>query len=423
MRKISPVVTLVIIALLVGLAGGFVLNETMVAHAAPPNASEVQGPDMNLIQQAWNTLQKDYVDRPALESQQLTYGAISGMVDSLGDTGHSRFMTPAMVRQQNDFNQGQFEGIGAQVESKNGNLTIVAPIDGSPAQKAGLKPGDIIQKVDGRDITQLPIGQAVDLILGKAGTQVTLTILNPQTGESREVTLTRANIALHPVTWQKLPGTSIAHLRIAAFSSGVTADLQKALTDMKAQGVTGVVLDLRSDPGGLLNEAIGTASQFLASGNVLEEKDAQGKITADPVKPGGLATTMPVVVLTDQGTASASEIVAGALQDAGRAKIIGETTFGTGTVLQQFPLSDGSALLIATKEWLTPNGRVIWRHGVTPDTEVALPSGVQALIPEAERNLTATELQASKDTQLLKAIATLGANVTTAALEPASVAQ
>ncbi|MGE5601706.1 MAG: S41 family peptidase [Nitrososphaerales archaeon] len=300
-------------------------------------------------------------------------------------------------------------------------MTIVAPIDGSPAQKAGLKPGEIIAKVDGKDLSQLPMSQAVSLILGPAGTKVTLTILVPTTGATRDVTLVRANIALHSVTWQRLPGTSIAHLRLAAFTPGVTKDLEKALTDMKQQAITGVILDLRSDPGGLLNEAIGAASEFLSGGTVLQEKDAQGRITPDPVKPGGVAPAMPVVVLADQGTASAAEIVAAALQDAGRAKIVGETTFGTGTVLQQFGLSDGSAELIATKEWLTRNGRELWRHGVSPDTVVALPAGAQPLTPETERNLTATDLQNSKDAQLLKALSMLaGPGASQPVIQPAA---
>jgi carboxyl-terminal processing protease len=413
-RKVLSVLVLVVLSLIVGLAEGVTLDRTMQAHAAPitPAATStpaVSGPDLELIKQAWDTLQQHYVDRPALDSKQLTYGAISGMVDSLGDTGHSRFLTPQMVHQEDNFNQGQFEGIGAEVDSKDGNLTIVAPIDGSPAQKAGLKPGDIIAKVDGKDISQLPLAQAVTLILGPAGTKVTLTILDPTTGAARDVTLVRANIALHSVTWQRLPGTSIGHLRLAAFTPGVTKDLEKALTDMKGQGITGVILDLRSDPGGLLGEAIGAASEFLPGGNVLQEKDAQGRITPDPVRPGGAATTIPVVVLTDQGTASAAEIVAAALQDAGRAKIVGQTTFGTGTVLQRFDLADGSAELIATKEWLSRDGRELWRHGVSPDVVVALPADVQPLIPEAEGNLTATGLQNSKDAQLLKAITILQA--------------
>jgi carboxyl-terminal processing protease len=409
-RKWLLVVALVILSLLFGLADGIILDRVVLVQAAPA-APSGSAPNFQLIQQAWDTIQKNYVDRTALKSQELTYGAISGMVDALGDTGHSRFLTPEMVRQENNFDQGQFEGIGADVEEKDGNLVIVAPIDGSPAQKAGLKPGDVIAKVNGQDISGLPLGQAVALILGPAGTKVTLTIYDPSTNTTRDVNIVRAKIELNSVTWQRLPGTSIAHLRIAAFNSGVTKELETALTQMKQNGITGVILDLRSNPGGLLDEAVGTASQFLASGNALEVKDAQGKITPVPVKPGGLDTTMPMVVLVNQGTASAAEIVAAALQDAGRAQLVGETTFGTGTVLSRFGLPDGSALLIATEEWLTRNGRELWRHGVVPDVAVTLAPDATPLTPETERNLTAAGLQASKDTQLLKAIQLLPGTV------------
>jgi carboxyl-terminal processing protease len=206
------------------------------------------------------------------------------------------------------------------------------------------------------------------------------------------------------VTWQQLPGTTIAHLRITAFSQGISQELQKALTDIQKQGMTAVILDLRNDPGGLLDEAVNTASQFLSSGNVLEEKNAQGRITPVPVKPKGMATDLPMVVLINGGTASAAEITAGALQDAHRATLVGETTFGTGTVLNEFHLSDGSALLLATEEWLTPAGRVIWHKGIAPDVTVSLPANTAPLIPEAERGMTTDQLHASGDEQLLRAM-------------------
>jgi carboxyl-terminal processing protease len=244
----------------------------------------------------------------------------------------------------------------------------------------------------------------VGRILGPAGTQVTLTILNPQTGNTRDVTLERAKITIDNVTWQRLPGTTIAHVRITAFNQGVAQDLAETLDEIQRQELTGVILDLRSDPGGLLGEAVETASQFLEGGNVLLEKDAQGQITSVPVQPGGQAVDIPVVVLVDQGTASAAEIVAGALQDAGRATVVGETTFGTGTVLQEFPLSDGSVLLLAVQEWLTPKGRVIWHQGLDPDITVALPSDAEPLLPLTERDLTAEQLRDSGDAQLLRAL-------------------
>jgi carboxyl-terminal processing protease len=337
------IVILVVLLLAVGVGGGVLLDRQVLLSFDPPaNIPTGADADFQLMAEGWNAIEQNYVDRPAIDPQLMTYGAISGMVDSLGDTGHSRFLDPQMVKQEQNYTQGQFEGIGAYVEMKNGNVVIVAPIDGSPAQKAGLKPGDIIAKVNGTDISGLPLNQVVAQILGPVGTTVTLTIMDPTTGATRDVTLVRAKITINNVSWQQLPGTTIAHVRIIGFSQGVTDDLKTALTDIQSQGLTGIILDLRNNPGGLLSEAVSTASQFLTSGNVLLEKNAQGQTTPAPVESGGLAPTIPMEVLVNEGTASASEIVAGALQDAKRAELVGETTFGTGTVLNEFPLSDGS---------------------------------------------------------------------------------
>jgi carboxyl-terminal processing protease len=407
--------SLVLLATLsLGTVGGVLLDrQVLVAYAGPGAAAAAPTPapsDLSLVQEAYNMIQRVYVDRTAIQPTQLEYGAIGGMVDALGDTGHSRFLSPAMVKQESQLTQGEFEGIGVEVQTKNGAIVVVAPIDGTPAQRAGLRPGDIITKVNGRDITGLPLDQVVGMILGPTGTSVTLTILRPGDGQTRDVTLVRARIAMQNVTWHQLPGTTIAHLRIAAFSQGVSKDLQKALTEIKAQGMTGIILDLRSDPGGLLDEVINVASEFLKSGDVLLEKDAQGKITPVPVQPESVVTDLPMVVLINGGTASAAEILAGALQDAHRATLEGETTFGTGTVLSQFRLSDGSALLLATQEWLTPAGRVIWHRGISPDVTSSLGINATPLLPEGEAGMTAAQLQASGDTQLLRALDLLTAS-------------
>jgi len=389
----------------VGTVSGVLLDRQVLAvYADPGTAPTPAPPDLSLVQEAYDMIQRVYVDRTALQAQHLEYGAIGGMVDALGDTGHSRFLSPAMVKQESELTQGQFEGIGVEVQTKNGAVVVVAPIDGTPAQRAGLRPGDIIAKVNGRDVTGLPLDQVVGLILGPTGTSVTLTIMNPDDGQTRDVTLVRARIALQNVTWRPLPGTTIAHVRIAAFSQGVSADLQKALAEVRAQGMTGVILDLRNDPGGLLDEVIGVASQFLKGGNVLLEQDAAGKTTPVPVQSVGAVTDLPMVVLINGGTASAAEILAGALQDAHRATLTGETTFGTGTVLSQFRLSDGSALLLATEEWLTPAGRVIWHHGISPDVASSLAKDAVPLLPEGESGMTAAQLQTSGDAQLLRAL-------------------
>jgi carboxyl-terminal processing protease len=309
-----------------------------------------------------------------------------------------------MVKQEHNFTKGELEGIGAEVQMKNGQLVVVAPIDGSPAQRAKLKSGDIIQRVDGKEVSGLPLDQAVDLILGPAGTAVKLTILDPHTGYTRDITIIRARVTLHNVTWKQLPGTTVAHLRIVTFSKGVTRELREALFRIQREKLTGIILDLRNNPGGLYDEAISTASQFLRSGNVLLEKNALDKIRPVPVQPGGAATALPMAVLINGGTSSGAEIVAGALQDMRRAKLVGEKTFGTGTVLQTFPLSDGSALMLAIEEWLTPDGHVIWHHGITPDVVVPLPPEATPLLPVTENELTAEKLKESGDVQLLRAM-------------------
>jgi carboxyl-terminal processing protease len=398
------------LALSLGLLSGVVLDRKVlldwIPHYASPGDSTL---DWQLIEQAAHTIEQVYVDRTVVQSHPLTYGAIGGMVDALGDTGHSRFLSPELLQEQHSFTQGEFEGIGVEVQTKDGHVVIVAPLDGSPAQQAGLRPGDIIIQVNGEDMAGLPLDQVVGRVLGPSGTQVTLTIMAPNTGQTREITLVRARIQLHNVTWQRLPGTEIAHVRITAFSQGVTNDLQEALKEIKQQGLTGVILDLRNNPGGLLDEAVSTASQFLENGNVLLGQDAQGNVTPVPVKAGGVAVDIPLVVLVNQGSASASEIVAGALQDTERATLVGEQTFGTGTVLQEFNLSDGSALLLATEEWLTPAGRVIWHQGIPPDEAVKLPEDARPLLPAAGTDMTAVELQASGDSQLLRALELLTA--------------
>jgi carboxyl-terminal processing protease len=377
-----------------------VLGISLPSDKIPADAKS----DFGLMAEAWNSIHAHYVDRAAIEPRPLTYGAISGMVDALGDTGHSSFLSPQMIKEEAEFTAGEYKGIGAEVRMKAGHVVIVTPLDGSPAQKAGLQPGQIIIAVDGEDITGLSLLQVVKRISGPAGTKVTLKILDPNTGQSREVTLVRGAINVKNMTWHQLPGTRIAHLRIAGYSQGVTKDLKQALKTIKTEALKGLILDLRNDPGGLVTEAVSTASQFLSDGNVVLEKNAKGQLAAIAVEKGGLAQHIPMACLVNGGTASAAEIVAGALQDHRRAKLVGTTTFGTGTMLEQFPLSDGSALLLAVREWLTPGGHTIWHKGITPNAVISLPPEVPPLFPEEERNMTPKQLKASKDNQLLEAL-------------------
>jgi carboxyl-terminal processing protease len=201
-----------------------------------------------------------------------------------------------------------------------------------------------------------------------------------------------------------VPGTKTAMLRLEQFSSGAAPKVRSALQEIKAAGADRLIFDLRGNPGGYVNEAVAIASEFLASGNVYIERNAAGEEVPTAVTPGGVATDIPLVVLVDKGSASAAEIVAGAIQDAGRAKLVGEQTFGTGTVLGEFALSDGSALRIGTVEWLTPKGRVIWHEGIAPDVVVARPADVAPVVPDDLRTMSAADVARKADPQLEKAI-------------------
>ena len=360
--------------------------------------------DFRLMSQAWSLINRHYVDRSAVKPESMTYGAIQGMVDSLGDTGHSSFLTPEMVKQLQDMEHGEYKGIGVEIRMKDGHVVIVAPLQGSPAQHAGLRSGEIITKVSDRDITDWPLSQVIEQISGPPGTPVTLTVEDPQSGRNRKVTLVRAAIRIRDVAWRWLPGAKIAHLRLASFGGQATSDLREALKTILKEGAKGIILDLRDNPGGILEQAVGVASQFLEKGNVVLMKDAKGHIKPVPVQKGGLAIDIPLVALINQGSASAAEIVAGALKDANRALLVGQTTFGTGTVLGQFQLSDGSEVLLAIEEWLTPKGHSFWHKGISPEVAVELPDEATPLFPEQESGMTTQQFESSPDRQLHRAL-------------------
>src|SRR5208337_4457419 len=219
--------------------GGVMLDRLVLADFAPlKNMQKAAEPDFKLMCEAWSIISKKYVDRQAVQAQKLTYGAISGMVNALGDTGHSTFLSPEMQSMASHFLEGNFSGIGAQIKIKEGHIVILAPMDGSPAQQAGLQSGDIILRVNGEDITGLPLEEAVTRIAGKPGTSVTLTLLNPKSGQSREITVVRAKITVRNVRWQRLSGSKVAHMRIAGFSQGVAEEVRKALKEVRNQRLT-----------------------------------------------------------------------------------------------------------------------------------------------------------------------------------------
>jgi carboxyl-terminal processing protease len=303
-------------------------------------------------------------------------------------------------------------GIGVRIdETADGMPRIVSVFKGSPAEAAGLAPDDVIVAVNGKKTLDHTIDEVAGWVRGEAGTSVELTVRHGAIGPERTLSIVRADVPIEPVSWTLVPGTKTALIRLEQFSSGAADDLVQALKDARTDGADRIVLDLRGNPGGYVNEAVGIASQFLSSGIVYIERNAAGERTEHPVSPDGVATDLPLVVLVDGSTASSSEIVSGALQDAGRAKVVGETTFGTGTVLGEFTLSDGSALRIGTVEWLTPDGRRIWHEGIAPDAPVTLPEGAVPLTPDDVRELTPEQAGSVEDTQLGEALEVVTAEV------------
>jgi carboxyl-terminal processing protease len=368
-----------------------------------------QPAQFDVFWEAWNLVQRNFVDRTALDATQLTHGAIRGMVDALGDTGHTSYLTPEQREARLTSIQGRFTGIGAQLGEEQGFPIIVAPFDGSPAQKAGIKPGDVIVAVNGEEVTGLTLTEIAEKVRGPADSQVTLTLFRQEENRSLEITVTRGEITIPAVSWAMVPETQVAVIRLSQFSAQAKDEIVAAVAGAKAAGATGLVVDVRNNPGGLLDQAISVTSQFLPEGNVLLEEDAEGNRTAYPVEAGGQATDLPLVVLVNPGTASSSEIFAGAVQDQERGQVVGETTFGTGTVLQPYTLQDGSELLLGVKQWLTPNGRLIRNQGVQPDEVVELPLGSDLLTPLVFRDMSLEEIRTSQDTQLQKALELLGA--------------
>lgn len=399
------------------LAGGFAIgagaeraNLLPGSKACPP--PEV-APTFGVFWEAWNLADRHYVDQTAIDSTKLTYGAIEGMLAALGDVGHTRFLSPEELKAEQESLAGRFEGIGAHLGTRDGKPTVLAPLPGSPAERAGIRAGDVIVRVDGREVERLSTDEIVRLVRGPAGTTVTLSVLHQGDTAPVDIQVTRARIESPNVVWTITPGTRVAHMLLLQFAERSAQDLAEALRQAQSRGATAIILDLRNNPGGLRDEAIGVASHFLRAGNVLIEVDAEGRRTEYPVRPGGVAPEIPLVVLVNEGSASSAEIVAGALQDHRRGKIIGVKTAGTGTVLSIFTLSDGSAVFLGTSGWLTPNERKIWHQGIDPDILLPLPAGALPLLPIEEERLSPQEIRERDDAQLMRALEELGSPLPT----------
>jgi carboxyl-terminal processing protease len=320
--------------------------------------------------QAWDLVHQNYVDQP-VDNTKLVQGAISGMMAALGDA-HTGYSTPQEATDLNNALAGSYDGIGAYVDTKGTYITITKTIPGYPAEKAGLLTGDQIIAVDGVDVTGMdPDVVRLTKVLGQAGTSVTLTISRTGVDKPLEVTLTRAHIVIPSVT-SKMLDHNLGYIQIADFGATTADDFHKQLSALIAQKPSGIVLDLRDNGGGYLDAAIAVASEFIDHGVIVSEQYGDGTKTPHPAISGGLATSIPLVVLVNGNTASASEIVSGAIQDDGRGKLLGVTTYGKGTVQNYFPLSDGGLARITIARWLTPNGNTIDKKGLTPDLVVTM---------------------------------------------------
>lgn len=415
--KIGAGLLVLAIVAFTSLGVGILVGSSGFGRIAGGAAREGQPEQFGIFWEAWDIVHRYFVDQEALDPTVLTYGAIRGMVQALGDEGHTAFLTPEQRAQQQTELSGTFSGIGAQLGIRDQLPVIIAPFDGSPAAEAGVKAGDIILRVNGEDVTTHSLNDIVALIRGPEGTDVTLSLLRPDENRSLEVTITRGEIKLPAASWAMIPGTSVALIRLSQFTANAESDIRAALEGAKAANATAMIVDVRNNPGGLLEQAIKVTSQFLKDGNVLLEEDAEGNRRAYAVERGGEGTELPMVVLINAGSASSAEIFAGAVQDHKRGELVGQTTFGTGTVLHPYILDDGSALLLGTRQWLTPEGRLIRKQGIAPDYEVELPIEANLLTPEEVKSLSAEEIAAAEDTQLLKALELLDSS-----FEPAPTA-
>jgi carboxyl-terminal processing protease len=358
--------------------------ETLSAQAQTPDGLR------QLFVPFWQTWQAVYTLEPreSLSYEGLMRAALQGMVETLDDP-HTAYMTPYEYLQVNSSLEGEYEGIGAWMDATGDYLTVVAPMEGSPAEAAGLQPGDVVIAVDGEDMTGVDGELVIQRVLGPEGTQVVLTIRREGVAEPFDVTLTRARITVPSVIGEMLD-EDIAYVQLTTFGSDTANELRATLNDLLGQDPIGLILDIRNNGGGYLDTAVQITSEFLTQGVVLYEEYGDGTRDTHSVLEGGVAIEIPLIVLVNEGSASASEILAGAIQDYGRGLLVGQTTFGKGSVQLPIALSNNQgALRITVARWLTPNERDISAQGLQPDVMV---------------DLTEDDFEAGQDPQLDKAV-------------------
>jgi len=349
--------------------------------------------DFSLFWDAWHMIEKKHVDRLNLDVQKMIYGAVKGLFDSLDDP-YTVFMEPEKSKMFLDDMSGSFEGIGAEIGIRKGVLTVISPLEGNPAQKAGLKPGDKIFKVDDTLTADLSLDQAVEIIRGEQGTEVTLLIARNEWEEAREIKIIRDTIQIPIIKWEKIDLDNenewVAYIQLYHFTENSADQFRKTIQQALKENPKGIILDVRNNPGGYLEIAVDIASWFLPKGELVVAEDyGNGNRNEHRSKGYGLLEDMPTIVLINEGSASASEILAGALRDIKGVKIVGQKSFGKGSVQQLEKLKDGSSAKITVAKWLTPAGTNINKEGIVPDEEI---------------KITIEDIDEMRDPQLYKAI-------------------
>lgn len=402
------------LAISAGFAGAFGLGVVVGGvgvggdNVTVAESSLVGSPEFKTLEETWDVIHEQWALPEELDDSKLIYGAAQGMVDAIGDEGHSAFLDPEMTIDRAELSTSEFVGIGVDVTSRCGVPAVLSTIPGSPAERAGMRQGDIIVEVDGAPTRKMDISGLRDAILGAEGASLTLTIERPGVAEPLYIDVVRATIPRRQVTWSWLPEKT-AHLQLTAFDPGVNTRFRAALREINAAGAERLILDLRGNPGGLVTEVIGVASEFMPEGSTIFQEQSRDGSTHAIRTVGQLGSWLekPLIVLIDGESASGAEVLAASLRDNGRAELIGETTFGTGTVISTFPQADGSSVMLGTAFWLTPDGDLIWGEGVDPDQFVTLAPDAFPARPEDDADVTLDELSQLADRQLQAAYAAL----------------
>lgn len=385
------------------LAGVLIGQRGFISAGADGNFDDQDA--YSTLEETWDLIQSQYVDPSSINSDDLFHAAAKGMVNALGDTGHSTFLNPLEVETSDPELSGEYVGIGLELDFTGRLPRVVSPIEGGPADKAGIVSGDVIAKINGTKLDGMTSDQISTLIRGEEGTTVDLTI--ERAGQPDfDVTLTRSKITVDPVSWWMI-GDHVAQIRFSQFSQQASDELRQAIKDAEDAGATAFILDLRDNSGGLVTEALNAGGAFLPEGTTMFQVEDRDGNTSDMTVTDGTEFDYPLVVLINEGTASAGEITAAAISEAGVGTTVGETTYGTGTVLSSFSLDDGSLLILGTQLWLTPSGESIWKVGLDPQIPVDLSDPTKRVRPTEGETMTSAQLTASGDTQLQEGVALL----------------